>query len=44
MNLLYDAFPETVQVDDVSYAVYTDFRNWLRFFGQHRTIAKRSKI
>ena len=32
MNLLYDAFPETVQVDDVSYAVYTDFRNWLRFF------------
>ncbi|MCI7629473.1 MAG: bacteriophage Gp15 family protein [Ruminococcus sp.] len=32
MNLLYDTFPETVQVDDVSYAVYTDFRNWLRFF------------
>ena len=32
MNLLYDAFPETVQVDGVSYAVYTDFRNWLRFF------------
>ena len=28
MNLLYDAFPETVQVDGVSYAVYTDFRNW----------------
>ena len=32
MNLLYDAFPKTVQVDGVSYAVYTDFRNWLRFF------------
>lgn len=32
MNLLYDTFPETVQVDDVAYAVYTDFRDWLRFF------------
>lgn len=31
MNLLYESFPEQVTADGQSYAVLTDFREWLRF-------------
>lgn len=32
MNLLYEAPPDTVEVGGRAYPVYTDFRDWLRFF------------
>lgn len=32
MNLLYEPFPETVTVGGKPYPIYTDFRDWLRFF------------
>ena len=32
MNLLYDALPDTVTVDGKAYRIYTDYRDWLRFY------------
>lgn len=32
MNLLYEVPPDTVEVGGKAYPVYTDFRDWLRFF------------
>lgn len=32
MNLLYEPLPESVTVGGKAYPVYTDFRDWLRFY------------
>lgn len=32
MNLLYEKFPETVRISGKDYPIYTDFKNWLKFF------------
>ncbi|WP_295219767.1 bacteriophage Gp15 family protein [Ruminococcus sp.] len=46
MNLLYEAPPDTVEVGGKAYPVYTDFRDWLRFFDMQEdsSIDKREKI
>ena len=31
MNILFEKFPEAVEVDGKSYSVETDFREWIRF-------------
>lgn len=31
MNLLYDALPESIQVDEKEYPICTDFRDWIKF-------------
>lgn len=32
INLLYEKYPTSVIVDDKSYPIYTDFRDWIAFF------------
>lgn len=46
MNLLYEAPPNTVEVGGKAYPVYTDFRDWLRFFDmqENNSIDKREKL
>lgn len=46
MNLLYEAPPDTVEVGGNAYPVYTDFRDWLRFFDMQEdsSIDKREKL
>lgn len=46
MNLLYEAPPDTVLVGGKSYSVYTDFRDWLRFFDMQEddALSQRDKL
>lgn len=46
MNLLYDALPDTVTVDGKAYRIYTDFRDWLRFYDMQEddSISRRDKL
>lgn len=46
MNLLYETPPDTVEVGGKAYPVYTDFRDWLRFFDMQEdsSIDKREKL
>jgi hypothetical protein len=32
LNLLYEEYPTSVTINDKSYPIYTDFRNWVAFF------------
>lgn len=32
MNLLYEKFPDSVKLSGKDYPIYTDFKNWLKFF------------
>ncbi len=32
MNLLYEKFPDSVELSGKDYPIYTDFKNWLKFF------------
>lgn len=32
MNLLYDKLPESVEVNGISYAIHTNFKDWIAFF------------
>ena len=31
MNVLFDSFPETVEVQGKKYKIVTDFREWIKF-------------
>ena len=46
MNLLYDALPDTVTVDGKAYRIYTDYRDWLRFYDMQEDdgLSKREKL
>ncbi len=46
MNLLYEALPEVVTVGGSVYPIYTDFRDWLRFFDlqEETAISQRDKL
>ena len=46
MNLLYEKFPETVRISGKEYPIYTDFRNWLRFFDmlEEKGLSEREKM
>lgn len=46
MNLLYDALPDTVTVDGKAYRIYTDYRDWLRFYDMQEddALSKREKL
>lgn len=46
MNLLYEQFPETLRVSGKEYPIYTDFRNWLRFFDmlEEKGLSEREKM
>lgn len=46
MNLLYESPPDTVHVGGKAYAVYTDFRDWIRFFDmqEDRELSQRDKL
>lgn len=46
MNLLYEAPPDTVEVGGTAYPIYTDFRDWLRFFDMQEdsSISRREKL
>ena len=45
MNLLYEAYPESVNLYGVEREIVTDFKDWLRFIdmircdGKHTTLA-----
>lgn len=32
MNLLYEKLPESVEVNGISYAIHTNFKDWIAFF------------
>ena len=32
INLLYEQYPTELVIDNVSYPIVTDFRNWIAFF------------
>ena len=46
MNLLYDALPDTVTVGGRAYRIYTDFRDWLRFYDMQEddSISRRDNL
>ena len=46
MNVLLDTFPEFVTVSGKDYPIYTDFRNWIKFFSLHESenISQKTKI
>lgn len=46
MNLLYESPPDTVEVGGKAYPVYTDFRDWLRFFDMQEdaSLSQREKL
>lgn len=46
MNLLYEAPPNAVEVAGKSYPIYTDFRDWLRFFDMQEDtgLSQRDKL
>lgn len=46
MNLLYEAPPDTVEVGGKAYPVYTDFRDWLRFWDMQEDgeLSQRDKL
>ena len=43
---LYDALPDTVTVDGKAYRIYTDYRDWLRFYDMQEDdgLSKREKL
>lgn len=46
MNLLYESPPDTVNVGGKAYEIYTDFRDWIRFFDmqEDRELSQRDKL
>ena len=46
MNLLYEQFPETLRVSGKDYAIFTDFKNWLKFFDmlEESELSEREKM
>lgn len=46
MNLLYNPPPEKLTVDGKEYAIYTDFRDWMRFFDMQEddSISERDRL
>lgn len=46
MNLLYEALPDSVAVNGSAYPIYTDFRDWLRFFDlqEDTNISQKEKL
>lgn len=46
MNLLYEKFPDSVELSGKNYQIYTDFKSWLKFFDmlEEKGLSEREKM